>query len=287
MCAFGVLWLSCEAPAAPSGGPPGFHTTTREPKRAHLSAPVFKNTTKIQREDPPEREERKKFPAGERKKSAKFWAVQGKGGPAEGGPGERPKNLERTHHTHQQAPPTGTTNRHHQQAPPTGTTNRHHQQAPPTGTTNRHHQQAPPTGTTNRHHQQAPPTGTTNGHHQRAPPTGTTNRHHQQAPPTGTTNRPPKGGASPRVGPPKGGAPKGGGAQNFALFFSLSRHKICSFLPSLGVLSWNFGGVLMRRDAQMCAFGVLWLSCASPRRPGLVGPPGFHTTDNRSVTFRR
>ena len=68
-------------------GPPGFHTTTREPKRAHLSAPVFKNTTKIQREDLPEREERKKFPAGERKKRAKFWAVQGKGGPAEGGSG--------------------------------------------------------------------------------------------------------------------------------------------------------------------------------------------------------
>ena len=30
MCAFGVLWLSYEAPAAPK--PPGFHTTTREPK---------------------------------------------------------------------------------------------------------------------------------------------------------------------------------------------------------------------------------------------------------------
>ena len=29
MCTFGVLWLSCEARAAPK--PPGFHTTTREP----------------------------------------------------------------------------------------------------------------------------------------------------------------------------------------------------------------------------------------------------------------
>ena len=29
MCTFGVLWLSCEAPAAPK--PPGFHTTTKEP----------------------------------------------------------------------------------------------------------------------------------------------------------------------------------------------------------------------------------------------------------------
>ena len=31
--------------------PPGFHTTTREPKRAHLRVPAFKNTTKIQREN--------------------------------------------------------------------------------------------------------------------------------------------------------------------------------------------------------------------------------------------
>ena len=103
-------------------GPPGCHTTTREPKRAHLSVPVFKNTTKIPREDPQKREERKKFPAGE-KKRAKFWAVQGKGGPAEGGPGETPQNLE---HTHQQAPPTGT-NRHH--------TNRHQQEQQQPGTT--------------------------------------------------------------------------------------------------------------------------------------------------------
>ena len=53
---------------------------------------------------------------------------------------------------------------------------------------------------------------------------------------------------------PEGWGPKGGGpnpekwgpegweAQNFALF-SLSRHKIRSFLPSLGVFSWNCGGV--------------------------------------------
>ena len=33
MFTFGVLGLSCEAPAAPK--PPGFHTTTREPERAH------------------------------------------------------------------------------------------------------------------------------------------------------------------------------------------------------------------------------------------------------------
>ena len=103
---------------------------------------------------PPEREERKKFPAGERKKRAKFWVVQGRAVPRRG-PGERPKNLEHNHHTH--------TYNNHQQAPPTSTTNKHHQQAPPTSTTNKH-QQAP-TGT-NRH-QQAP-TGT--NRHQQAPP---------------------------------------------------------------------------------------------------------------------
>ena len=65
MCTFGVLGLSCASPGGPvwwgrrgftrqpeSPKVPGFHTTTREPKRAHLSVPVFKNTTKIQREDP-------------------------------------------------------------------------------------------------------------------------------------------------------------------------------------------------------------------------------------------
>ena len=30
----------------------GFHTTAREPKRAHLRVLAFRNTTKIQREDP-------------------------------------------------------------------------------------------------------------------------------------------------------------------------------------------------------------------------------------------
>ena len=46
----------------------------------------------------------------------------------------------------------------------------------------------------------------------------------------------PKGGGS------KGGGSKGGGPE-ISRFFSLSRRKIRSFLPSLGVFSWNFGGV--------------------------------------------
>ena len=56
-------------------------------KRAHLSAPALQNTTKIPREDPQRGKKRTNFAAGEGKKSAKFWAVQGKGGPGKGGPG--------------------------------------------------------------------------------------------------------------------------------------------------------------------------------------------------------
>ena len=52
----------------------------------------------------------------------------------------------------------------------------------------------------------------------------------------------PRKSGGPKGGGPKGGGPKGGGPK-FLAFFSLSRHKIRSFLLSLGVFSWNFGGV--------------------------------------------
>ena len=45
MCTSGVFGLSCASRQ-------GFHTTAREPKRAHFRVPVFKNTTKIPREIP-------------------------------------------------------------------------------------------------------------------------------------------------------------------------------------------------------------------------------------------
>ena len=50
--------------------PPGFHTTTQDPKRAHFRVPAFQNTTKIPRKDPQEREEREKIVVGEGKKRA-------------------------------------------------------------------------------------------------------------------------------------------------------------------------------------------------------------------------
>ena len=78
------------------------HTQTqhsREPKRAHLRVPAFKNTTKIPREDIQRKTQRTKMAAGEGKKSKIL------GGPEEEGPAEgvqgRPKNLEHTQqHTH-------------------------------------------------------------------------------------------------------------------------------------------------------------------------------------------
>ena len=72
----------------------------------------------------------------------------------------------------------------------------------------------------------------------------------------------PKGGG-PKGGGPKGGGPKGGGAQNFALFFPLLPQN--SFFSSLsGGLLVEFWWCLKRRGAQMCTFGVLWLSCEAP-----------------------
>ena len=65
----------------------------------------------------------------------------------------------------------------------------------------------------------------------------------------------------PSPGPPK-----------ISLFFSLSRHKIRSFLPSLGVFSLNFGGVFEGRDPQMCTFGLSGCR-VEPRRPHQTGPP--------------
>ena len=61
--------------------------------------------------------------------------------------------------------------------------------------------------------------------------------------------------------------PRRVGGQNFALFLPFL--TTVSLFLSLGVFSWNCGGVLMRRCPEICTFGV---------RPGLVGLPGFHTT---------
>ena len=62
-------------------------------------------------------------------------------------------------------------------------------------------------------------------------------------------------------------------AQNFALFFSLLPPQFSFFFLSLGVLSWNFVGVLEGRNPEMCIW-ALGLSCET-RRPHQTGPPGL------------
>ena len=71
-----------------------------------------------------------------------------------------------------------------------------------------------------------------------------------------------------KSGPQKGGRPK------TSRFFSLLPPQLFFFFLSLGV-SWNFGGVLKRRGPQICTFGVLGLSCASPGGPVWWGRRGF------------
>ena len=83
----------------------------------------------------------------------------------------------------------------------------------------------------------------------------------------------PKGGVL-KGGAPKGGAPKGAGPKLSRFFSPLPPH-FRSFCLSLGVFSWNFGGVFEGRRTQMCTFGVLGLSCEVPAAPK---PSGFHTT---------
>ena len=74
-------------------GPPGLHTTARELQTRTFQGPCA--STKIQRKDPTEREERKKIVAGEGTKSAKFWALHPSGPHPFGGPTLRGPTLSR------------------------------------------------------------------------------------------------------------------------------------------------------------------------------------------------
>ena len=81
----------------------------------------------------------------------------------------------------------------------------------------------------------------------------------------------PKGGG-PKVGAPKGGGPEGGGPKISRFFFPSPAAKFV--LSSLsGCLLVEFWWCLKRRDAQMCAFGVLGQS--SPGGPVWWGRRGF------------
>ena len=81
----------------------------------------------------------------------------------------------------------------------------------------------------------------------------------------------PEGWRPRRVGARRVGGPK------FRAFFSYSRRKISFFSSLSGVFSWNFGGVLKTKTSNVHVWSSRVVVC-EPRRPGLVGPPGFHTT---------
>ena len=82
------VWSSravvCEPRRPGLVGPPGFHTTAREPKRAHFRVPAFKNTTKIQREDTQRDTERAKRWREREEKKRNFGRPSG-GGSSGGG----------------------------------------------------------------------------------------------------------------------------------------------------------------------------------------------------------
>ena len=73
-----------------------------------------------------------------------------------------------------------------------------------------------------------------------------------------------------RVGARKGGGQKGGGPKISRFFFSSPAARFVLFFPLWGLLV-EFWWCLKRRGAQMCTFGVLGLSCASPGGPSVAG----------------
>ena len=88
----------------------------------------------------------------------------------------------------------------------------------------------------------------------------------------------PGGWEGPEGGPRRVGPRR---AQNFALFFPSPALIFVLFL-SLGVFSWNFGGVFEGRDPLMCTFGVLGLSCEIPACKKLNGENEGNLSDWRS-----
>ena len=79
-------------------------------------------------------------------------------------------------------------------------------------------------------------------------------------------------GWAPKGGPRRVG-PEGWGAQNFALFLPFPA-TVSLFLCLSGLLV-EFWWCLKRRGPEMCTFGVLWLSCASPGGPVWWGRQGL------------
>ena len=155
------------------------HLSAGEPKRAHLRVPAFKNTTKIQREDTQEREERMKIVAGEGKKKERFWAVRRRGGPGEG---------TNTHSRHTQQTHTADTHRRH--TPQTHTADTHRRHTPQTHTADTHRRHTPQTHTADTHRRHTPKTHTADTHSRHTQQTHTADTHsrHTQQTHTATTH---------------------------------------------------------------------------------------------------
>ena len=97
------VWSSwavvCEPRRPVLVGPPGFHTTAREPKRAHLRGRAFKNTTKIQRKGPTREGEKNKKLWREREKKERNFGRSGGGRSGGEGSGGEALNTPTTHTT--------------------------------------------------------------------------------------------------------------------------------------------------------------------------------------------
>ena len=91
MCAFGVLWLSCEAPAARSGGAARASHDDQRAQTCTFERPGASNTTKIPREDP-QREKKERNFRRERKKRANFGRSRGRSVSGGGSGGESQKS---------------------------------------------------------------------------------------------------------------------------------------------------------------------------------------------------
>ena len=85
------VWSSravvCEPRRPGLVGPPGFHTTAREPKRAHFRVPAFKTPPKFNEKTPRETQKQRNG-GGKGKKKSEIMGGPAEGGPVEGGRAE-------------------------------------------------------------------------------------------------------------------------------------------------------------------------------------------------------
>ena len=82
---------------------------------------------------------------------------------------------------------------------------------------------------------------------------------------------------------PEGWGPEGWGAQNFALFLPFPATVSLFLCLSLWVFSWNFGGVLKRRHAQMYTFGFCGPRKGRSSAPNMTKPTHTRETPHHET----